>query len=381
MMKSVAQQGIFLLIAFLLSGCGFLGDEQDSFPKPYELNPEAICTNSSVDEWTLLGLRDESPRSILVHPQNPHVIFVGTGFDFSTQRDGKIFRSTDCGQTWDKVYEGGSFRGLLLHPKNPYTLFAWDNRPTGGLLRSTDGGDTWKLHSDGMHTDGTNLTSVVLIHPDKSNIMYAGTSGFGSGALYKSTNGGKRWESITMNHWPHLAGGGAAMFMHPEQPELLLHSADFFGTLSRSTDGGETWDSVFSAGRAVRAFAMNPSNPDQIVGSISRLGLLISEDKGNEWRVETISDSVDLYYDVNFIRNNLYIATAKGVVRTNDLKNYQQVGSQVLGLNSEGDTLYFPRNVRVIVSDTHQQNLYMGHNRMLFEGEIIGGVYVRKLGQ
>lgn len=116
------------------------GSPMGPVDRPYELAPDAVCVNSVPGEWTYLGLKEETVSSILMHPQNPRVIFAGTGFDFSAQRDGKIFRSTDCGETWEKVYEGGSFRGLLLHPNEPYTLFAWHHRPTGALLRSIDGG-------------------------------------------------------------------------------------------------------------------------------------------------------------------------------------------------------------------------------------------------
>jgi len=371
---------VFVLLIFLTSCNIFNSNDDDSIVNnAFELKPDAVCTNSSSDEWTHLGLNEESVRSILIHPENPQVIFAGTSFDYSAQRDGKIFRSMDCGENWEKVYEGGSFRGLLLHPKNPYTLFAWDHRQSGGLLRSTDGGDTWKLHSEGMSTDGTNRVSEVLIHPDNTDIMYASTSGFWSGAVYKSLNGGRSWNSISSNHLPILGSGATAMFIHPNQPGLLLHSADGNTYISRTENGGQTWEDVFYAEGHVNAYALNPINPNQILAIASRRGLLISDDRGKDWRVEAISDTIDLYYDVKYIDNHLYIATARGVLRTQDLKNYIQVGSQELGDTSDGDTIYFPRNVRAVVSDTHKSNLYIGHSLMLFNDEKFGGVYVRKL--
>lgn len=366
-------------VAFTLLFMGCIMQQDIETPLPFDLMPEAVCTNGKSSEWTNLGLSNETVLSILVHPQNPQVIFAGTGFDFSAQRDGKIFRSLDCGDTWDKVYEGGHFRGLLLHPSEPYTLFAWDHNPTGGLLRSTDGGTSWYLHSDGMHTDGRNRTSVLLIHPDNPKIMYASTAGFWSGAVYKSTNGGHSWESITANHWPILASGATAMFMHPEQPELLLHSADGNTFISRTEDGGKTWEDVFYAEGQVDAYAVHPNDPDQIFAIASRRGLLISDDRGKEWRVQEISDDIKLYYDVTFVDGYLYIATSRGVLETHDLNNYNQVGSRVLGQTNEGEIIRFPRNVRAVVSDVEQTNLYIGHSLMLFNDEIYGGVYVRKL--
>ena len=365
--------------SLLFMGCIMQQDIETPlpFPLPFDLMPEAVCTNGKSSEWTNLGLSNETVLSILVHPKNPQVIFAGTGFDFSAQRDGKIFRSMDCGDTWEKVHEGGHFRGLLLHPSEPYTLFAWDHNPTGGLLRSTDGGTSWHLHSDGMHTDGRNRTSVLLIHPNTPRIMYASTAGFWSGGVYKSTNGGHNWENITENHWPILASGATAMFMHPEQPELLLHSADGNSFISRTEDGGKTWEDVFYAEGHVSAYALHPQNPNQIFAIASRRGLLISDDRGKEWRVQEISDPPRRYRDLIFVRNKLYIASEGAVLRTEDLHIYIKFNEGIdFGLSAEGHTLTLPKTLSI---DVNQGNLYLGHEYVPINGKKIGGVYVRKL--
>lgn len=79
---------IIVLMILLIAGCGIFGSKDEV---PFELKPDAVCTNSTSDEWTYLGLDEEAVHSILVHPQNPRIIFAGTSFDFSAQRDGKIF--------------------------------------------------------------------------------------------------------------------------------------------------------------------------------------------------------------------------------------------------------------------------------------------------
>lgn len=363
-----------LIMPCFLAGCGIFGSKEKD---PFDLKPDAVCTNSTSDEWTHLGLSEETVLSILVHPQNPQVIFAGTGFDFSAQRDGKIFRSLDCGDTWEKVYEGGHFRGLLLHPSEPYTLFAWDHRPTGALLRSTDGGSSWQLHSDGMHTDGRNRTSVLLIHPDNPRIMYASKAGFWTGAVYRSTNGGHNWESITENHWPILASGATAMFMHPDQPDLLLHSGDGHTFISRTEDGGQTWEDVFYADGQVDAYAVHPDDPDQIFAIASRRGLLISDDRGKEWRVQEISDPPRRYRDLIFVKNKLYIASEGAVLRTEDFQTFTYYNEGIdFGQTSEEHSLTLPMTLSI---DAQSENLYLGHWLVKVENKLLGGVYVRKL--
>lgn len=364
----------FLLTILVLNACSFFSSDNELWP--FDLKPEALCTNSTAGEWTSLGLREETVLSILVHPKNPQVIFAGTGFDFSAQRDGKIFRSIDCGKSWEKVYEGGSFRGLLLHPEDPYTLFAWHHRPTGGLLRSTDGGESWELYTNGMHTNGNNLTSVVLIHPNNPRIMYASTSAFGSGNLYKSINGGGKWENITMNHWPHLASGATAMFMHPHQPDLMLHSANMNETLSRTEDGGKTWEDVIVSPGLVSAYAMNPQNPDQLVALASSLDphgwTMISNDRGKNWQVEAVPDSILRLRDLKFVQEKLYIASEKGVLMPIDgqYKLFNE-GLEVSKNRRSGHFLY------VIKTDKYQNNMYIGQNFLTKED--FGGIFVRKI--
>lgn len=367
---------IILLSWFILSACG---GTESTYEMPFELNPSAVCVNSTTNEWTHLGLSEETVLSILVHPQNPQVIFAGTRFDFSAQHDGKIFRSMDCGKTWEKVFEGGSFRGLLLHPFEPFTLFAWDHRPTGALLRSTDGGTSWHLHSEGMHTDGRNRTSVLLIHPDNPKIMYASTAGFWTGGVYKSTNGGHNWENITENHWPILASGATAMFMHPQQPELLLHSGDGHTFISRTEDGGQTWEDVFYAEGQIDAYAVHPDDSDQIIAIAFQRGLLISDDRGKEWRVQEISDSPMRYRDLIFAKNQLYIASEGAVLRTEDFQTFTYYNEGIdFGQTSEGHALTLPMTLSI---DAQNENLYLGHETVPIDSIKAGGVYVRKLDQ
>lgn len=210
------------------------------------------------------------------------------------------------------------------------------------------------------------MTSVLLINPDNPQIMYAATAGFWSGAVYKSTNGGRRWEDITMNHWPILGSGATAMFMHPNQPDVLLHSADGNGFISRSEDGGDTWDDVFIAEGMVMTYALNPGNPDHIVAASSKEGLLVSDDRGSSWQVEKVTDSLLKMWDVKFVKNKIYVATEVGILETTDYKNYT--------LLNEGNISLTPRYIE---SDVDDQNIYVGHWHI--DPGVGGGIYVGRL--
>jgi len=74
-----------------------------------------------------------------------------------------------------------------VDPGNPQTLYA---TAAAGLLRSTDGGNTWKA-LPGFPSD--TYLNAVAVDPTNGNIVYAGTTTVGA---LKSTGGGVTWTAI-----------------------------------------------------------------------------------------------------------------------------------------------------------------------------------------
>ncbi|MQF67837.1 hypothetical protein FIM07_05305, partial [SAR202 cluster bacterium AD-802-F09_MRT_200m] len=58
-----------------------------------------------------------------------------------------------------------------------------------GVLRSPDGGDSWRRISidQGLHSDA--VVRCLAVHPNKPNLIYAGTDK----GIYTSTNAGENW--------------------------------------------------------------------------------------------------------------------------------------------------------------------------------------------
>ena len=111
--------------------------------------------------WRHLGLRDgQQIPAILVDPRDPNRVFVAVlGHPYGPNAERGVFRSTDGGQTWQKVLYKDEHTGaidLAFDPRNPQTVYAvlwqarqgpWENGvfsgPNSGLFKSTDGGNTW----------------------------------------------------------------------------------------------------------------------------------------------------------------------------------------------------------------------------------------------
>jgi hypothetical protein len=98
---------------------------------------------------------------------------------------------------------GGRLRGLLVHPNNPNILYA--GSVSGGVWKSTNGGATWSPTMNDLIT--LNISALVM-KPGDPNTLYAGTGeAYFSGdclpgrGLLKTADGGQTWKCI------HVANG------------------------------------------------------------------------------------------------------------------------------------------------------------------------------
>ena len=85
--------------------------------------------------WTLLGLEDsERIHRIVLHPTDPDIAYAGAmGPAWSDGTERGVYRTTDGGQTWDRILFLNPRTGvsdLIMDPRNPDKLFAamWEFR-------------------------------------------------------------------------------------------------------------------------------------------------------------------------------------------------------------------------------------------------------------
>ena len=138
----------------------------------------------------------------------------------------------------------GRTRSFLIDPRNPNIMYA--GATAGGVFKSTDGGASWS-----SVTDGFSVLSIgaLAMDPSNPNVIYAGTgesyAGHLGNGIFKSADAGVTW---TLLGKPAAAGAFnyiQRLVVSPANPSHL-YAATRAG-LYLSKDGGATWSSSLIA--------------------------------------------------------------------------------------------------------------------------------------
>jgi photosystem II stability/assembly factor-like uncharacterized protein len=267
--------------------------------------------------WTHLGLRDgQQIPALVVDPHNPNRLFAAVlGHPYGANEERGIFRSTDGGDTWQKVLyknENIGASDVQMDPNNPNVIYAslWEARlgpwednneyagSGGGLFKSTDGGDTWNQLSKGL-PDGLQQI-YVAIAPSDSNRLYANTASAGSAlGIYRSDDAGESWSKITDDRRPGLRIGGGDLpvpKVDPKNPDIVYSTSV---VAWRSGDGGKTWTGFRGApgGDDYQNIWINPNYPG-IILLVSDQGAIVSVNGGRTWSSWYNQPTAQMYHAI-----------------------------------------------------------------------------------
>jgi photosystem II stability/assembly factor-like uncharacterized protein len=206
--------------------------------------------------WQKVLYKDENTGAIdlAFDPTNPQTLYATMwasrrgpwtmGNPYDAEGSG-LFRSTDGGTTWQPLTGGlpawkdGLGRiGIGIAPSNPKRMYALvESTKLGGLYRSDDGGESWKLinREDRIYGRGSDFAMVRVDPRDENRVYVCNTS------TYRSEDGG-----ITFHAFKGAPGGDDyhTIWINPKNPDILFIGSDQGATLS--LDFGQTWSSWYN---------------------------------------------------------------------------------------------------------------------------------------
>ncbi|MFZ9981699.1 MAG: WD40/YVTN/BNR-like repeat-containing protein [Cyclobacteriaceae bacterium] len=274
--------------------------------------------------WNRVGLeKTRNIHRILIDPMNPNTVYVGAiGSPWFDHPERGVFKTTDGGQTWDRVLYVNERTGtgeMVMDPVNPNKIFVsmWEHRrqpwtfksggSSSGLYVTFDGGKNWKkLSSKEGLPEGDLGRMGLAIAKSKPDVVYALIESK-KNALYRSMDGGFKWEMIN-----DKAGEiGDRPFYYYEiyaDPKNENRIYSIFSGVNISEDGGKSFRPLLSSWAGVHpdhhAWWIDPNDPAFLVDGNDG-GLNISQDMGKSWRFSE-NIPVGQFYHINVDMNHPY---------------------------------------------------------------------------
>jgi len=294
---------------------------KDIPPEKFYKGFEHMKTMPQLDEgdsptqWTSIGPNNEGGRSLClaVSPADTATLFIGSA-------SGGLWKSTTGGlgaSAWTYVetgYPSLAVSYIAIDSANPNTMYIGTGECYGyeysyngidirvtrgtygiGILKSTDGGNTWSQSLNWAYNSERGVWRV-LINPKNHNTLYAATTE----GVYKSLDAGNSWNQM-VNYKMCMD-----LLINPQDTTMLFVSVGDLSIdvpnanvgLYKSTNSGATWTKMTSAlptfwsgkttlalynGTPITLFASVGNDPNQ---SSSYLGLYTSTDLGNTWSLK-----------------------------------------------------------------------------------------------
>ncbi|MCF8365045.1 MAG: T9SS type A sorting domain-containing protein [Bacteroidales bacterium] len=284
--------------------------------------------------------------SIVVNPENPDLLYIGTGDRDSFVTFGiGVLKSADGGETWEQtglIYElpqNVIVNKLLIHPLQPEILYAATNQ---GIYKSSDAASNWLLMVQG------NFRDLHFMEGNCEVMFCTSYNIFGNAKIYKSTNAGVSWTSVGTEVIVPSQVCRIALVTTPSNPKVLYamctrkYPSTYLYGIFRSDDAGESWQQTLSGdelnllGRSAYGtdtegygwytltIAVSPTDENMVfTGGIN---LWKSTDGGHQWEIQThenpgVPNTYNTWVDYHAMRfrpgtEQLFCCHDGGIIKT-----------------------------------------------------------------
>ena len=203
--------------------------------------------------------------SVAFFQADPRVIWVGTGESSNRNSSGwgdGIYKSTDGGRSFTNVglKDTHHISELAVHPSDPDIVYAaglghlWGTSGSRGLWKTIDGGKTWQKLSVGLPNDGLTGATDIEMDPSNPDVLYVGmyerlrkpwhySSGGSNGGIFKSTDAGATWTKLTKG-LPLGDTGQVDISIHRRDPRILVAAVEADENLPKGVPGSGVYKSM-----------------------------------------------------------------------------------------------------------------------------------------
>jgi len=243
---------------------------------------------------------------VVVHPADPDVVYVAAlGHIFGPNPERGVYRSTNGGLTWSRVLYVSDEAGavdLAMDPSNPRTLYAamWQverkpwtiigGGPGSGIYKTTDGGNTWNELTDGL-PEGDKGRIGLAVSPAYPGRVWALIE-HQEGGLFRSDNGGEKFRLVSGNrelrqrpwYYTHVAA----------DPKDVNTVYVLNVLMWRSDDGGKSFLPIRTPHSDNHALWINPDDPRNMIEGNDG-GANISFNGGMTWSEQSNQPTAEFY--------------------------------------------------------------------------------------
>ena len=223
---------------------------------------------------------------IAIDPSDPDILYAGT-------RPAALFRSQNGGRSWRKCRaeiadECPNVRipritALTVDPSDHQVV--WAGIEVDGVLRSTDGGESWSRISKAGIPD-PDIHDIAVTVNGRATVLTSTPR-----EIFASTDRGESWYPLMvggqfkLGYCRHLA-------QKADDPETLFvatgnGAAGDKGAIQRSTNGGRTWQAASlpdEPNSPIWAFATHAADPGLIVACSHYGELYATANAGDSWK-------------------------------------------------------------------------------------------------
>lgn len=192
------------------------------------------------------GLEDSRIISVAIDPSDDSKMFAGTGSHrpYLVYEGTGMYRSVNGGDSWTKIpgLPEAPVPAIVVHPQNHDIV--WASFMGYGIYRSTNGGETWIRQDTGLEVP---YVYTMAVDPTGTDVAYAGTlayygtpeavteyQGQGTGGLYKTEDGGQTWKLVLLHDMLEN------VVVSPTDPSNVWATAHS-ELVWHSSNGGKTW--------------------------------------------------------------------------------------------------------------------------------------------